>query len=684
MSRSGDWLVEWAERPHRYDLLVLLPNLGRGGAQRVASLLVNAWAEQGYRVCVATFSDKTEDAHRLDGRVTRLKVREFLRIRTGKAPKKGGPAAEALPPPLAEPLADLDEQATIETRPALADRLEPEPAEVEAAAPEPPAMVGPQPPATGAPKLRPEPEALRLAPAGTAAASSPAVPAEPVGLRLAPAALAPVAVVEAPLSTPPAEAVPASTAGTSLIEVLRTIKRTVRRKVRAALFPVREAGRIVRRRARDTRRLAREARRMGREARRMSREARRSLRAAGRDARREARSAARSARDSLRMATRGAERNLSTAGRDLRNGLGYRFAALLGLLDWLSPATDRLHWRGAMQCLRALRGAARDAGLAQRVVLEHGDLLTDRAKCRQVLAARMLMEHVQAPVTLAFLGATNIVAALARHGLPTRLVISERNDPARQELQPVWQELRPLMYPAADVVTANSLGAVATMRGWMPASRLSHVPNPLRVPPDPGTRRSRSGPCFISVGRLVPQKRVDLVLEAFARLRALDAWSFQILGDGPERETLALLAEQRGVAGRVRFHGHVDPFAQLYAADIFVLASDFEGMPNALLEAMACGVVPIVNDATPGPLEFVEHDRTGLVVPAGDLDALTAAMRDLAGDELRRARLAHAARERMGELAFDRVLDIWAGVLRLPELPAEAVVPPPRLAQLAR
>jgi glycosyltransferase involved in cell wall biosynthesis len=295
----------------------------------------------------------------------------------------------------------------------------------------------------------------------------------------------------------------------------------------------------------------------------------------------------------------------------------------------------------------------------------------------------MLMEHVQAPVTLAFLGATNIVAALARHGLPTRLVISERNDPARQQLQPVWQELRPLMYRAADVVTANSLGAVETMRAWMPASRLAHVPNPLRVPPDPGTRRLRDGPRFISVGRLVPQKRVDLVLEAFARLDGLDDWSFEVLGDGPERIALGELVERRGIAGRTRFYGYVDPFPHLYAADIFILASDFEGMPNALLEAMACGVVPIVNDATPGPLEFVEHDRTGLVLPAGDLDALTAAMRELAGDELRRARLSAAARERMSDLAFDHVLDSWAGVLKLPE-PAAAAAAVPRLAQVAR
>ena len=205
------------------------------------------------------------------------------------------------------------------------------------------------------------------------------------------------------------------------------------------------------------------------------------------------------------------------------------------------------------------------------------------------------------------------------------------------------------------------------------------MPNPLRVPPDPGTRRWRRGPAFISVGRLVPQKRVDLVIAAFAGLDGLDDWSLEILGDGPERPALEALAERLGAKDRVRFHGHVDPFPHLYAADIFVLFSDFEGMPNALLEAMACGVVPIVGDATPGPLEFVVDDQTGLVVPADDPDRLAQAMRLLAVDELGRARLAAAARQRMDELAFDHVLESWSEVLRLP-VPPDA----PRLAGVAR
>lgn len=643
MSQRKDWLVEWAARPQRYDLLVLLPNLGRGGAQRVASLLVDAWAEQGYRICVATYSDKTEDAHRLDERVTRLKVREFLRIRTGYREKR-----------------KRNEEPALRAEPREA---EPAPVVLLAAVPRPETRrelaVGVE-----MAQAQPDHDAERPAAAGVLVAVATASPGQAeivsVPARAAMRARITDEAAEEPSGGP--------AAGAGLMEMLRTIKRVVRRRIRAALFPVREAGRMLRRRARDARRMGREARRMGREARRLAREARRMGREAGRG---------------LRSAGRDARRGVRSAGRDLRGGLRRYGSALVGLLDWLTPATDRLHLRGAVQCVRALLGAARNSGRPRKVVLQYGDLLTDRAKCRQVLATRLLMEHVQAPVTLAFLGATNIVAALARQGLPTRLVISERNDPARQELMPVWQELRPLMYGAADVVTANSKGALETMRSWMPASRLAHVPNPLRVPPDPGTRRTRQGPQFISVGRLVPQKRVDLVLEAFARLEGLEHWIFEILGDGPERTSLDRIVAERRLGGRVRFHGHVDPFPYLYASDIFVLASDFEGMPNALLEAMACGVVPIVNDATPGPLEFVEHDITGLVVPAGDLDALTEAMRELASDELRRARLAAAARERMDDLAFDHVLETWASVLKLPK-PKSADAELPRLASMAR
>ena len=667
MNDPADWLVEWAKTPQRYDILVLLPNLGRGGAQRVASLLIDAWAARGYRVCVATFSDKTEDAHRLDRRVTRLKIREFLRIRTGRTPAKEKKAPPLRPSPAVA--------AAVVEQPAA-------PSTVAVVAPAASIHVVAPVKVEGLVIERPVAEAT-VAVVGKKPANVDSEIVDQASVEVVvehlvePSTASPTAIVSVAEVQESPETGAANVTG--VMDVLRTIKRTVRRRVRSALFPVREAGRMLRRQAREVRRQAREVRRLGREARRVTREARRNLRAAGREARREARAAVRSARDSWRTAARSADRGISDVGSEMRKGLRLRFAMVVGVLDLFAPITDRLHLRGAVQCLRALRGTARNAGLAQRVIIEHRDLLTDRAKCRQVLAARMLMEHVQAPVTLAFLGATNIIAALARHGLPTRLVISERNDPVRQELQPVWQELRPLMYRGADVVTANSLGAVDTMRGWMPASRLAYVPNPLRVPPDPGTRRWRRGPAFISVGRLVPQKRVDLVIAAFAGLDGLDDWSLEILGDGPERPALEALAERLGAKDRVRFHGHVDPFPHLYAADIFVLFSDFEGMPNALLAAMACGVVPIVGDATPGPLEFVVDDETGLVVPADDPDRLAQAMRLLAVDELGRARLAAAARQRMDELAFDHVLESWSEVLRLP-VPPDA----PRLAGVAR
>ncbi|HET6469903.1 MAG TPA: hypothetical protein VFG43_16135, partial [Geminicoccaceae bacterium] len=87
------WLREWAGTAQRYDLLILLPNLGRGGSQRVASLLANAWAAAGYRICIGTLSDKAEDAHHLHSGITRLKAREFLRVQM--AGRAGAEAATA-------------------------------------------------------------------------------------------------------------------------------------------------------------------------------------------------------------------------------------------------------------------------------------------------------------------------------------------------------------------------------------------------------------------------------------------------------------------------------------------------------------------------------------------------------------------------------------------------------------
>jgi glycosyltransferase involved in cell wall biosynthesis len=157
-----------------------------------------------------------------------------------------------------------------------------------------------------------------------------------------------------------------------------------------------------------------------------------------------------------------------------------------------------------------------------------------------------------------------------------------------------------------------------------------------------------------------------VLLEAFARIaRKAPAWQLDIVGDGPLRSQLQLQASALGVEAQTHFHGHVpDPFPLLYRASVFVLPSRFEGMPNSMLEAMACGLTVIVSNASPGPLELIRDEDTGLVFPVDDVDALAAAMCKVIEDALLRERLAEAAARVTASMALPVVAAHWEGLFR--------------------
>jgi glycosyltransferase involved in cell wall biosynthesis len=288
------------------------------------------------------------------------------------------------------------------------------------------------------------------------------------------------------------------------------------------------------------------------------------------------------------------------------------------------------------------------------------------ANMRRIVAIRTVLREVRAKVTVGFVAATNILVILASLGLGSRVVISERNDPARQFIGWPWDSLRQLLYRFADVVTANSQGALETMNSYVPKHKLLLVPNYVEPPPA-SVARKKMFPTILTVGRLAPQKAYDILLEAFAdqSIRACE-WRLAIIGDGKLRESLREQAERLGISNSVSWHGRVhDPFSYYRISDIFVLVSRYEGVPNALLEAMSCGLPIIVSDASPGPLEYIQHEITGLVVPVDNIPCLVEALETLINAPELRRRLGEAARVRVAECNPATVLSIWEGVLGL-------------------
>jgi glycosyltransferase involved in cell wall biosynthesis len=154
-------------------------------------------------------------------------------------------------------------------------------------------------------------------------------------------------------------------------------------------------------------------------------------------------------------------------------------------------------------------------------------------------------------------------------------------------------------------------------------------------------------PRLIFVGRLHEQKGLDILLQAVQRLAAVSppiGVCLQIVGDGPLLEALREQAARLNITDRVNFTGQVPHvIGCLQQADIFVLPSRAEGISNALLEAMACGL-PVVVSNIPGNSHVIQHDQNGLLFKAEDADSLAQALTTLLQQPNLRKRLGRAAR----------------------------------------
>lgn len=149
----------------------------------------------------------------------------------------------------------------------------------------------------------------------------------------------------------------------------------------------------------------------------------------------------------------------------------------------------------------------------------------------------------------------------------------------------------------------------------------------------------------LTVGRLHAQKNLQCLIDACALLD--EEYICHIVGDGPERMALERYRVQRGLGARVRFAGAVDDVRSYYhAADIFVLASRSEGMPNVVLEAMACGL-PIVGSDIPPMRSLINAGVEGALVDPDDAESFARAIREIIGDADRARSMGQRTRARV-------------------------------------
>lgn len=195
--------------------------------------------------------------------------------------------------------------------------------------------------------------------------------------------------------------------------------------------------------------------------------------------------------------------------------------------------------------------------------------------------------------------------------------------------------------------------------------RATWIPNPL-PPPAPRGAAAPGGPNrLLAVGRLTPIKRFDLAITAFIRA-GVEGWALHIIGDGEQHQTLRLLAGHRPDSAPVVFRGRLPAHrmpAEYAAADLLAVTSEHEGFGMVIAEAAAAGTPTIAFDVSGGVRSLVAHDRTGLLIPPGDVDGFTWALRALMSDPTRRRHLGQAARGVAAGLRPDTITDRWQQLL---------------------
>jgi glycosyltransferase involved in cell wall biosynthesis len=225
--------------------------------------------------------------------------------------------------------------------------------------------------------------------------------------------------------------------------------------------------------------------------------------------------------------------------------------------------------------------------------------------------------------------------------------------------------LRDATLRRASAVTAPNAELATLIDRWLDGpSGAVVIENGVRTD-DLGRRAAATGQNGFRaafVGRLVAHKQVDRIIAAVGRV---PVWELDVVGDGPERTRLESLAAELGVASRVTFHGGVprERVGRVLAtSDALVLASDYEGLPHVVLEALAAGT-PVVAPVVGGVGDVIEHGVSGLLVASADVEELVAALRTLSDDPGLGERLRAGAAAAGGRWTFERTADEVLGLV---------------------
>lgn len=278
----------------------------------------------------------------------------------------------------------------------------------------------------------------------------------------------------------------------------------------------------------------------------------------------------------------------------------------------------------------------------------------------RVIGLRRLVNEENPDVVLSFMGPPNYRMLLATIGMRCRKVVSVRNDPYREYGTGIKKWIAGFVFRFADGCVFQTEQASE----YFPAT----VQKKGRIifnPVDPSffnTAWKGEDKTILSVGRLYPQKNHVLLLNAFAQVhKKHPEYKLKICGKGSEENNLKEMASKLRIDSFVSFMGEVgNVIDELKQGSCFVLSSDYEGLPNALMEAMAVGI-PVISTDCPcgGPHTLIRNNENGILVPCGNANGLADAIEEVISNKEKRIRLGQYGKESAARFRTETVMGEW-------------------------
>lgn len=298
--------------------------------------------------------------------------------------------------------------------------------------------------------------------------------------------------------------------------------------------------------------------------------------------------------------------------------------------------------------------------------------LTEKKVCKirgirrfiQLFQIRKVIKENKPDVVISFLNFPNLLSILASLFLNTTTIISERGDPYRSV--GAFDKFRQYLYNFSDGAIFQTDGARDYFNKRL-IEKSCVIPNPVMLQANSEHVSERKNEIAYVARFEMVQKRQDLMLEAFRKVVDIHPnIELVFYGDGPDEQQVRDMVYQLSLSNHVRFQGVVDHVTdKIQSSKMFVLTSDYEGIPNALIEAMSVGLPVIATDCSPGGARMLITDKeNGRLVRKGDSEAIADAILHIIENNQIAEEYGHKAREIVLKYKPENILKMWEAYIK--------------------